>query len=194
MIKYIIGDVKYKGEDYFILDNNGMGYKILTSSISLGAFDHNKNYLVHTYMAVREDDISLYGFYDEEELEFFELLIGVTSIGPKNALSILSSLDISSIVNAINNNDINTLCQAKGVGKKTASRIILELSDKVSHMEVEDGPKQVSFGGEIEAAIDALTNLGYSRNDVVKAMAKVETADRHIEDIIKECILILSKS
>src|SRR5699024_4271335 len=144
-------------EDYFILDNNGLGYKILSTSTSMIKLEINKNYMIHTYMAVREDDISLYGFFDEAEMEFFELLITVTSIGPKNALAILSSLDVNSIIKAINSNDINALTKAKGVGKKTASRIILELSDKVEKIQTDDMPEQVSFGGEIEAAIDALT-------------------------------------
>ncbi len=194
MIKYIIGDIKYIGEDYFILDNNGLGYKILSTSTSMIKLEINKNYMIHTYMAVREDDISLYGFFDEAEMEFFELLITVTSIGPKNALAILSSLDVNSIIKAINSNDISTLIKAKGVGKKTASRIILELSDKVEKMQTEDVPEQVSFGGEIIAAIDALTNLGYPRNDVMRAMNKVDTSNKEIEEIIKACIVALSNS
>lgn len=192
MIKYIIGDVKHIGLDHIVVDNSGLGYKIWASDKSLIKFEVNKNYLVHIYMAVREDAIDLYGFFDDKELEFFELLISVTSIGPKNALSILSSLEVDQIQKAINTNDINLLTQAKGVGKKTASRIILELSDKVSKLDDLDLGQQVSFTGDLEASIDALTNLGYPRNEVIKAMNKVETDQRDIEDIIKDCIIVLS--
>lgn len=192
MIKYIIGDVKHIGLDHIVVDNSGLGYKIWASDKSLIKFEVNKNYLVHIYMAVREDAIDLYGFFDDKELEFFELLISVTSIGPKNALSILSSLEVDQIQKAINTNDINLLTQAKGVGKKTASRIILELSDKVSKLDDLDLGQQVSFTGDLEASIDALTNLGYPRNEVIKAMNKVETDQRDIEDIIKDCIMVLS--
>lgn len=192
MIKYIIGDVKHIGLDHIVVDNSGLGYKIWASDKSLIKFEVNKNYLVHIYMAVREDAIDLYGFFDDKELEFFELLISVTSIGPKNALSILSSLEVDQIQKAINTNDINLLTQAKGVGKKTASRIILELSDKVSKLDDLDLGQQVSFTADLEASIDALTNLGYPRNEVIKAMNKVETDQRDIEDIIKDCIMVLS--
>lgn len=192
MIKYIIGDIKYIGEDFIILDNNGIGYKIGTSDSSLRNFDINKNYQVYTYMAVREDAMDLYGFFDKEELDFFELLISVSTIGPKNALSILSTLDTASIQRAINNNDIEALTKAKGVGKKTASRIILELSDKVSKMPQLEEAEEVHISSDLDAAVDALANLGYQRSDVVKAMTKVETENREIEDIIKDCLLILS--
>lgn len=192
MIKYIIGDVKHIGLDHIVVDNSGLGYKIWASDKTLIKFEVNKNYLVHIYMAVREDSIDLYGFFDDKELEFFELLISVTSIGPKNALSILSSLEVDQIQKAINTNDINLLTQAKGVGKKTASRIILELSDKVSKLDDLDLGQPVSFTADLEASIDALTNLGYPRNEVIKAMNKVETDQRDIEDIIKDCIIVLS--
>ena len=192
MIKYIIGDIKYIGEDFIILDNNGIGYKIGTSTSILRNFDINKNYQVHTYMAIREDAMDLYGFFDREELDFFELLISVSTIGPKNALSILSTLDAASIQKAINNNDIEALTKAKGVGKKTASRIILELSDKVSKMPQLEEAEEVHISSDLDAAVDALANLGYQRSDVVKGMTKVETENREIEDIIKDCLLILS--
>lgn len=196
MLDYIIGDIKHIGEDYIVLDNNGIGYLINTSSYSISNFTLYETYLIHTHMVVREDAILLYGFHDDEELEMFKLLTTVSSIGPKIGLGILSSLSVSTISKAIRTNDINMLTKAPGVGKKTASRIILELSDKIAKMNFKEDAETVEItklDEEIESAVDALTNLGYMRNDVVKVIRSLNTQDMGIEDIIKQCIIRLAK-
>lgn len=196
MLDYIIGDIKHIGEDYIVLDNNGIGYLINTSSYSISNFTLYETYLIHTHMVVREDAILLYGFHDDEELEMFKLLTTVSSIGPKIGLGILSSLSVSTISKAIRTNDINMLTKAPGVGKKTASRIILELSDKIAKMNFKEDAETVEItklDDEIESAVDALTNLGYMRNDVVKVIRSLNTQDMGIEDIIKQCIIRLAK-
>lgn len=194
MLDYIIGDIKKIGEDYIVLDNNGIGYLINTSSYSISNFTLYESYLVHVYMAVREDAIVLYGFHDDEELDMFKLLTTVSSIGPKIGLAILSTLSVSSICSAIQTNDIDMLTKAPGVGKKTASRIILELSDKISKMsftvESEDAPV---IDSDIDSAIDALTNLGYMRADVIKVLRSLDTEGMGIEEIIKQCIMRLAR-
>ena len=131
MISYIKGDIKAISDNGFIIENNNIGYFINSTLTSLSNIQINNEYKIYTSMQVREDDISLYGFYSQEELEMFLLLISVSSIGPKIALGMLSSISSDEIKIAIVNNDINTLTKAKGIGKKTASRIILELVDKV---------------------------------------------------------------
>lgn len=196
MLDYIIGDIKRIGEDYIVLDNNGIGYLINTSSYSISNFTLYETYLVHTHMVVREDAILLYGFYDDEELEMFKLLTTVSSIGPKIGLGILSSLSVSTISKAIRTNDINILTKAPGVGKKTASRIILELSDKIAKMNFKEDAETVEImkmDDEIESAVEALTNLGYIRTDVVKVIRSLNTENMGIEEIIKQCIIRLAR-
>ncbi len=194
MLDYIIGDIKKIGEDYIVLDNNGIGYLINTSSYSISNFTLYESYLVHVYMSVREDAIVLYGFHDDEELDMFKLLTTVSSIGPKIALAILSSLSVSSISTAIQSNDIDMLTKAPGVGKKTASRIILELSDKISKMSFTiSEPVEVAVDNDIESAIEALTNLGYMRADVIKVIRSLNMEGMGIEEIIKQCIIRLAR-
>lgn len=196
MLDFIIGDIKRIGEDYIVLDNNGIGYLINTSSYSISNFTLYETYLVHTHMVVREDAILLYGFYDDEELEMFKLLTTVSSIGPKIGLGILSSLSVSTISKAIRTNDINILTKAPGVGKKTASRIILELSDKIAKMNFKEDAETVEItklDDEIESAVEALTNLGYIRTDVVKVIRSLNTENMGIEEIIKQCIIRLAR-
>ena len=146
-------------------------------------------------MNVREDDISLFGFSSKDELEVFELLTSVSTIGPKNAIAILSTLNVDKIKLAIVNNDIDTLTKAKGIGKKTASRIILELVDKVKKMAINDDISisnqdfdNISSNGEIEVAREALLNLGYQRNSIDKVLASLKDSDLSLEEIIKESL------
>ncbi|MDO5718466.1 MAG: Holliday junction branch migration protein RuvA [Tissierellia bacterium] len=196
MLDYIIGDAKFIGDDYVVIDNNGIGYKIFTSSYSISNFTLYESYLVHVYMSVREDAIVLYGFHDDEELDMFKLLITVSSIGPKSALAILSTLSTQQIAKSISSNDIEMLTKAPGVGKKTASRIILELTDKIAKMHfsysnLEEAPNIED--DDIETAVEALISLGYMRADVIKIIRTIETEDKNIEDIIKQCIMRLGK-
>ena len=146
-------------------------------------------------MNVREDDISLFGFSSKDELEVFELLTSVSTIGPKNAIAILSTLNVDKIKLAIVNNDIDTLTKAKGIGKKTASRIILELVDKVKKIAINDDISisnqdfdNISSNGEIEVAREALLNLGYQRNSIDKVLASLKDSDLSLEEIIKESL------
>lgn len=192
MISYIIGKVKYIGEGGFVLECENIGYKLFSSLNSLQELEVNNEYKIYTSLQVREDDLSLYGFATKEELDMFELLITVSSIGPKNALGILSSLSITNIKRAIVNNDIDALTKAKGVGKKTASRIILELVDRVKATYVEEADfeenLQVPQGEDFEVAREALINLGYQRNDVDLALASLRGEDLPLEKLIKECL------
>lgn len=192
MISYIIGDVKAISEDGFVIENNNIGYFINSTLTSLANIQINNEYKIYTSMQVREDDISIYGFVSKEELEMFLLLISVSSVGPKIALGMLSSIDADDIKIAIVNNDIDTLTKAKGIGKKTASRIILELVDKVKKMaipqknEIEDDVpiKNDNLG----VARDALKNLGYVENDISRVLNDLKGLDLSLEELIKESL------
>lgn len=195
MISYIIGEIKYIGEDNFVIENNNIGYFINSSFNTIKTLEINNEFKIFTKMNVREDDISLFGFSSKDELEVFELLTSVSTIGPKNAIAILSTLNVDKIKLAIVNNDIDTLTKAKGIGKKTASRIILELVDKVKKMAINDDISisnpdfdNISSNGEIEVAREALLNLGYQRNSIDKVLASLKDSDLSLEEIIKESL------
>lgn len=192
MISYIKGDVKAISEEGFVIENNNIGYFINSTLTSLSNIQINNEYKIYTSMQVREDDISIYGFYSKEELEMFLLLISVSSIGPKIALGMLSSISSDEIKLAIVNNDIDKLTKAKGIGKKTASRIILELVDKVKKMALPDASKieQVSpvENDNLGVARDALKNLGYMENDIARVLNELMDADLSLEALIKESL------
>ena len=192
MISYIKGDVKAISEDGFVIENNNIGYFINSTLTSLSNIQINNEYKIYTSMQVREDDISIYGFYSKEELEMFLLLISVSSIGPKIALGVLSSISSDEIKLAIVNNDIDKLTNAKGIGKKTASRIIIELVDKVKKMALPDASKieQVSpvEDDNLGVARDALKNLGYMENDIARVLTELRDADLSLEGFIKESL------
>ena len=191
MISYIIGDIRAIGEDYFVIENNNIGYQIKSSLSTLALVELNNEYKIYTSLQVREDDMSLYGFYSKDELEMFQLLTSVSSIGPKNAIGILSTMDVDEIKIAIVNSDIEALTKAKGIGKKTASRIILELMDKVSALSVEKPSisKVIPQKNEdIEVAKEALLNLGYQQNDIARVLKELKDMDLTLEEIIKESL------
>ncbi|MFO3664769.1 Holliday junction branch migration protein RuvA [Anaerococcus sp. ENR0831] len=191
MISYIIGDVKTINEEDFIIENNNMGYQIKTSLSTLALIELNNEYKIYTSLQVREDDMSLYGFYSKEELEMFLLLTSVSSIGPKNAITILSSLGVEDIKLAIANNDIDALTRAKGVGKKTASRIILELMDKVKLMPLakkSDKSVNLPANEDLDVAKEALINLGYAQNDISNVLLELKDMDLSLEELIKESL------
>ena len=192
MISYIKGDVKAINEEGFIIETNNIGYFINSTLTSLSNIQINNEYKIYTSMQVREDDISLYGFYSKDELEMFLLLISVSSIGPKIAIGMLSSISADEIKLAIVNNDIDKLTDAKGIGKKTASRIILELVDKVKKMAIPDLDKVETVNpvknNDIEVAREALKNLGYMENDIARVLNELKDTDLSLEGLIKESL------
>ncbi len=192
MISYIIGDVKVIGEEGFVIENNNIGYFINSTLTSLANIQINNEYKIYTSMQVREDDISIYGFVSKEELEMFLLLISVSSVGPKIALGMLSSIDADDIKIAIVNNDIDTLTKAKGIGKKTASRIILELVDKVKKMAILERSKLEETSpiknDNMGVAREALKNLGYVENDISRVLNELKGLDLGLEELIKESL------
>lgn len=193
MISYIIGEIKYIGEENFVIENNNIGYLINSSFNTIKTLEINNEFKIFTKMNVREDDISLFGFSSKDELEVFELLTSVSTIGPKNAIAVLSTLNVDKIKLAIVNNDIDTLTKAKGIGKKTASRIILELVDKVKKMAINDDisileESSKSSNTEIDVAREALINLGYQRNSIDNVLTTLKDSDLSLEEIIKEAL------
>ena len=191
MISYIKGKLEAKNLDSVTIDVGGIGYKIFMSVNSMDRLGETGTEVkVYTYMRVREDDISLYGFCSNEELKMFEQLLGVSGVGAKSALSILANISPSSFALAIITGDINTLKGLPGIGAKSAQRMILELKDKLKTQEAiqtEAVPMQISVKNDkAKDAIDALQVLGYSRRDIESVISKINAEELSVEDIIKQ--------
>lgn len=196
MYAYIRGKLAHKHTEYIVVEANGIGYKIFTAYSTIeAAGPAGQEVTVHTHLYVREDIMSLYGFLTTEELGIFELLISVSGVGPKAAISILSSVSPSKFGLAVITDDIKTLTRAQGVGNKVAQRIILELKDKIKKEQL-DSIK----GGLVEAvpagressraaeAVSALMVLGYTPLEANKAVAAVYSEEMDLEDIIKKSL------
>ena len=188
MYSYIKGKIEHKASDYLVIENNGIGYRISTALSTLEKLVIGQEAKIHTYLHVREDAFSLYGFLTPEELRVFELLISVSGIGPKVANSVLSTLSPSKFSLAVITSDVTALKSVSGVGLKTAQRVILELKDKLKTEQsiVEMDLSFIDNSSENHnEAVDALQVLGYSRIEAIKALKGVESKDLSVEDAIK---------
>ena len=191
MISYIKGNLETKNVDSVVIDVGGIGYKIFMSANSIDRLgETGNNVKVHTYMRVREDDISLYGFCTNEELKMFEQLLSVSGVGAKSALTILSNISPSSFALAIISGDVATLKNLPGIGAKSAQRMILELKDKMKTqdaIQTEFIPvKNVAINDRAKDAVEALQVLGYARRDIDLAISKIDTKELSVEEIIKQ--------
>ncbi len=195
MISYIRGELITIEEDRVIIDVNGVGFGIYTPLQSMNYLPSiGEEVRLHTYMNVREDAIQLYGFLTRDDLKVFKLVIGVSGIGPKGGLSILSQMSPDDLRFAVMANDAKTIAKAPGIGKKTAEKLIIELKDKldiedVLNRDVEDVNvvSSVSTSNEVqEEAIQALVALGYGSTEATRAVKKVAiNEDTTVEDLLK---------
>jgi Holliday junction DNA helicase RuvA len=178
MIHFLKGIIAEVGDDYMVMDVNGVGYKVLTHARMLANHAEGEATTVSTHMHVREDQMTLFGFTDPSERKLFEVLTSVSGVGPKMGLAILSALSGDEITGAISMQDPTMLTRASGVGKKLAERIILELKNKVGSLPVSvstgaTGGSVVSMPitGLAGDVLSALTNLGYKQNHAKDAVA-----------------------
>jgi len=191
MIAYIIGHVEEVFEGGLVIESQNMGYLITVSNATVSRIDKGQEVKLYTKLMVKENDMSLVGFLSRSEQKMFELLTGVSGVGTKAALSILSSADASKITLAILTEDAEALSRAQGIGKKLASRIVLELKDKLRGSEsyYEVAPQQNIGGMQVASAkqdaIDALLALGYSRSDALRAAMEVALDGMDAEQIIR---------
>lgn len=196
MIASLSGVLTLKSMDSVIVDVNGVGYKV---AVSLNSFARlpavGEKVLLFVHTAVREDDISLFGFTDESEKKVFLKLIGVNGIGPKLALTILSGIAPLDLVDALHREDLVRLTAISGIGKKTAERMILDLKDKLKEMLTDDRPRAPAGPrGLMEEAASALVNLGYNRATAEKTLAHVPlTEGIPLEQILRKALKILSE-
>lgn len=191
MYAYIKGSLEIKTPSYVVVDVSGVGYKIFMSEPAIEALGEiGKVVKIYTYLKVREDEMSLYGFNTNEELRMFELLLTVSGVGAKSAISILSNITPSSFALAVITNDINKIKSLPGIGAKGAGRIILELKDKIKTEEAVSEDKNISMeeikptSENVSEAISALQVLGYSKKEIEKALQKVD-GTLSVEEIIK---------
>lgn len=192
--------IKLESYNIVVVECGGLGYEVKTTPNSLKNFvDIGDKIFLNTYLYVREDNLDLFGFADKSELSCFKLLISVSGVGPKVALSILSSLDYLSFARCVSSGEYKNLTDVKGIGAKIAQRIVLELKDKILKVEfLSSGNEEmklsndIHFNPNLEYAKDALISLGYSSLEITKVLDSIQK-DLSVEDIIKSSLKLLSK-
>ena len=189
MISFLQGFIEEKRENNLIVNVNGVGYDLTVSSNTFSSVAIGDRVKILTYMAVREDDVSLYGFSSAEERDLFYKLISVNGVGPKMAITILSGMGISSLAVAIANKDVKLLSKIKGLGAKTAERICLELKDKVSAFPLlsEDLPESFDES-EVQMATDTLIALGISKSEAYMLARSNAAENATAEEIIAKSL------
>lgn len=199
MISFIKGEVVKKGLDHIIVENNNIGYYINTSLNTLNQVNEKEKILINTYMHIREDILALYGFLKTEEIEMFKKLITVNGIGPKAGLAVLSTYDVNTIKVIILKEDVTKMTKVPGVGKKTASKIILELKDKVGSLDSIDDDYEAEYDVSVNNdnglsdIVNVLITLGFNQFEAKKALENIDTDGKSEQDIIKEVLKILKR-
>ena len=209
MYYYIRGELVASTLNMAVVDAGGVGYKMTVSENTYRALprrtDKNPTVTLYTYLSVREDGIELFGFISERELSSFKMLLSVSGVGPKAAMSILSLLTPEKFALAVCTEDKKTISKASGIGPKTAARIILELRDKLMKETSIDEDLSTAVldhsaeaagapaRGKLSEAMDALLVLGYSRAEAQNALKTIDTQTLALEDIIKEALKKLMK-
>ncbi len=197
MFYYLSGTVAHIAPFLAVIDCGGVGYACKTTNYTLGTIQKGEQAKLFTYLSVKEDAVDLYGFSTQEELNLFQLLLSVSGVGPKAALSILSSSTPSNLALSIITGDVKTLTAAQGVGKKIAQRIVLELKDKLAKeqgVSFENTSPLPSAAGTVipedkagEAGA-ALAVLGYSQSEINKALKGIDMASLTLEEVIKQAL------
>ena len=198
MIGYIKGFIEYIGTDKIILENNGIGYQIFTSQTTIQSVSMEAEVKMYTYLHVREDELSLFGFLTKEELDAFQLLLAVNGVGPKAALAVLSALTIQELTYAVMAGDYKAITKANGVGTKGANRIIMELKDKLKIEDVLEVGLHSDDSGlgnpsgktdSVSYTVLALVSLGYSESEALRAVKQVEgVSDMDSEVLLKAAL------
>ncbi len=194
MIHFIHGTLADIKSDFAVIDCGGVGFK-LGISLATGAKISQKvgkDILLYTYMAVSEDNISLYGFAEEDELELFTKLISVSGIGPKAATAILGTLSPDALRSAIANNDAKTISSAPGVGLKTAQKLIIELKDKITGVSAELPASTAKDNEKLTQVVDTLAVYGFPRGTVIEVLKRLDSS-LPLEELIAQTLRILGK-
>ncbi len=197
MYAYIKGTLEEAGDGWIVVDNQGIGYQMQVSARLMEELPMiGTEVKIYTYLNVKEDAMSLFGFLTKDDLNIFKLLLAVNGIGPKGALAVLSVLSADDLRFAVVGGDAKAIAKAPGIGAKTAQRVILELKDKLNIEDVfekadqtADIPVKAADQTAKNEAIQALTALGYSASEALSAVSKLEiTEDMDTEDILKAAL------
>ena len=189
MYAYISGKAAQIGANYIVIDAGGIGYMIYTNSFSAGSVAVGTDAKLFTHLIVREDELTLYGFAIPEEKAMFEKLISISGIGPKVALSILSTLKVADIASAVVSGNAAAFETVSGVGKKTAQRLVLELKEKVAIADTIGAGTFAGAGNAVQEAAEALIGLGYQRAEAITAVSAVQ----NLGDTAEELVLLALK-
>ncbi len=197
MIYSVRGKVIATEADTVVVECAGVGYGCRTSFNTLQQIAGKDEVLLYTHLAVRENDVELFGFATKEELASFRMLIGVSSVGPKVAASILSACTPSQFALAVATGDYKAFTKIKGVGAKTAQRIVLELKDKVAKdnaisMRGESTQLNIPAGSAVDEAVTALVVLGYTEGEALSVISKLDPS-LPVEELIKKALIGLAK-
>lgn len=188
MFSYFIGTVVKKTSSAIIMEVGGIGYEIAVSATALARLRMNAVEKLYVHLNVREDGIYLFGFYSEEEKSMFLKLTSISGIGPKAAMSVLSGMELGALAASIVTGDFKTLSKLKGIGKKTAERIILELKEKVSADDVATGFDTVmlpiSESKDVMDAVQGLRAIGFSEDAAIRAVKEVEKEASSFDELI----------
>jgi holliday junction DNA helicase RuvA len=198
MIALLTGKIAHKSPDHIILDVHGVGYRVMIPFSTYYELPEDGEVSLHIHTSVREDAIHLYGFRTRLEKTFFQLLIGVSGVGPKLARDILSNIQPAALAQALATGDVLKLSSIPGIGKKTAERLILELKDKTARLDISPLPQAEARGIPAEDVIDdvssALLNLGYKEPQVKKALGGLDAGGgAGVEELLKQALKILMK-
>ena len=199
MLAYIKGTLEIKMTDYVVIDVGGLGYKVYMSAIGMEKLGNiGDKVKVYTYYRVREDDISIFGFNTNEELRMFELILSVSGVGAKTALTIIAVTEPSEFAIAVISDDVSYLTKIPGIGAKSAQRIILELKDKMKKENSITKPKNLKLkeavvdSSKVDEAISALQVLGYNKKEIEKVFMKLDKKDLSTEDLIRKGLGMLA--
>ena len=194
MYSFISGNIVEKNPAYVIIDNHGIGYMINISLNTFTAIGEQDNVKLYVHLAIREDAHTLYGFYTEQEKALFLQLTSVSGIGCNTARLILSSMTVNEAICAISGNDAKAIQRVKGIGAKTAQRIVVDLHDKVDKLSLTDDEKSPVTNNTLkEESLSALMVLGFSRVNIEKTLDKLiqKMNNPTVEDLIKEALRLL---
>ncbi len=185
MIIQLQGKIKFKTDKFVVLDVNGVGYQVFIPFETLKEISSKNEVLLWTHLHVRENILDLYGFLNYAELEFFQILIGISGIGPKSALGVLSVAPIDVLKRAIATGETSYLTKVSGVGKRLAEKIVVELKDKMGAIGIEQTSEELKDETD---AMEALQALGYSLSESRKALQNVPDDIKGMENIVKEAL------
>jgi|TARA_B100001093_G_scaffold172215_1_gene165033 Holliday junction DNA helicase RuvA len=189
MITQIKGRLIEKSPTELVVDCNGVGYSINISLNTFSKIGDDENIRLYTHLIVKEDSHTLFGFHTKSERSLFKLLISVSGVGASTGRTMLSSMTPVEIISSINNEDVNSVQSIKGIGSKTAQRIILELKDKILSLDIDDSQIQM-ITKDADEAITALEVLGYTRKQTIKIINQIKSENQNIsvESLIKKAL------